>query len=91
MAEITIPFRSEDDLAIEVVDAARETLDGDELRVMEQLAYDAMSRGTTASPGCSLSWREPAPARLGVSITQSGLNPIPPELAGEATAVSRCR
>ncbi len=34
-------------MTIEVVDAAREVLEGDDLRVVEQVAYDAMVRGKT--------------------------------------------
>ena len=42
-----LPYRDEADMTIEVVDVAREVLEDDELRVVEQLAYDAMVRGVT--------------------------------------------
>jgi hypothetical protein len=49
VSEIRIPFRGEDDLIVDVVDAARETMDGEELQVTEAVAFDAMARGTTTA------------------------------------------
>jgi hypothetical protein len=45
--EIKLPFRSEDDWTLEVIDAAREVMDGDELEVTEQIAHDALASGST--------------------------------------------
>jgi hypothetical protein len=47
MPEFAIPYRGEDDLIVEAIDAARETLTGDELRVTEQIVWDALDRGVT--------------------------------------------
>jgi hypothetical protein len=47
MTELRVPYRSEDDDVTSIADAARETLTGEERRVTEQLAFDALARGTT--------------------------------------------
>jgi len=47
--ELSIPFRDEDELVVNVVAAARETLEGDELRLVEALVHKALSRGTTGA------------------------------------------
>ena len=51
MSEIRIPYQDEGDQILDAIDAARKTLDGDELRVTEQVVYDALSRGTTRVGG----------------------------------------
>ncbi len=45
--EIAVPYRGEDDWTLDVIPAAREVLEGDDLKVVEQVAYDAMVRGKT--------------------------------------------
>lgn len=47
MTELRIPYQSADDPTASVVDAARKVLSGEELAVTEQIAYDALERGTT--------------------------------------------
>ncbi len=51
MSEIRIPYRSPDALVADVIDCAREVLDGDELRVTEQVAFDALERGVRTVGG----------------------------------------